>query len=275
MRATDIDDGLRLCRASGWNQVRRDWEGFLASTPDGSCVAEHEGRVVGTVTTVRYGARLAWIGMVLVEPAMRGRGIGTRLLDSALALLSDVPRVCLDATPAGHGIYLSRGFTEQGQIHRLQGVAATLAQPSSEGVRAMREQDLAEVFALDEPVFGADRVAMLRWMWQGAPEYAWVAKRGGRVTGFTLGRHGHDFEHLGPIVAEDGETAGRLAATCLGAHAGRLFVVDVPLGQQSCHQHLEAMGFRDQRPLIRMSLGNDTIPGDPSRQFAVLGPEFG
>ena len=125
MRATDIDDGLRLCRVSGWNQVRRDWEQFLALTPDGSCVAEHEGRVVGTVTTVRYGTRFAWIGMVLVDPAVRGRGIGTRLLDHALALLSDMPLVCLDATPAGHALYLSRGFTEEGQIHRLQGVAAT------------------------------------------------------------------------------------------------------------------------------------------------------
>ena len=92
------------------------------------------------------------------------------------------------------------------------------------------------------------------------------------MTGYTFGRHGHDFEHLGPIVAEDGETARRLAATCLGAHAGRPFVVDVPLGQQSWQQSLEALGFRYQRPLIRMARGTGDIPGDPSRQFAVLGP---
>ena len=101
MRATDIDAGLRLCRVSGWNQVRRDWEQFLALSPDGCCVAEHEGHVVGTVATVRYGTRFGWIGMVLVDPAVRGRGIGTRLLDHALALLSDMPLVRLDATPAG------------------------------------------------------------------------------------------------------------------------------------------------------------------------------
>jgi len=275
MRATDIDVGLRLCRASGWNQLRRDWEQFLALGPDGSWVAEQEGQVVGTVTTVRYGTRFAWIGMVLVDPAVRGRGIGTRLLDRAIALLSDVPRLCLDATAAGHALYLSRGFTDETQIHRLQGGPTLLAQPSPGGVRPMREQDLAEVCGFDEPVFGADRVGMLRWMWHGAPEYAWVAERGGRLTGYAFGRHGHHSEHLGPVVAEDGETARHLAATCLSAHRGRTFIVDVPLGQRSWRESLEALGFSHQRPLIRMARGGGSVQGDPSRGFAVLGPEFG
>ena len=95
------------------------------------------------------------------------------------------------------------------------------------------------------------------------------------MTGYTFGRHGHDFEHLGPIVAVDGDTAERLATACLGAHGGRPFVVDVPLGQASWQQSLEALGFRYQRPLIRMAKGSGDIPGDPTQQFAVLGPEFG
>ena len=275
MRASDIEVGLQLCRASGWNQVRRDWEQFLSLTPDGSCVATCERRVVGTVATVRYGTRFGWIGMVLVEPAVRGRGIGTLLLDHALELLSDLPLVRLDATSAGHPLYLTRGFIEEGRVNRLQGIAPALAQPRPEGVRPMREQDIAEVSALDEQVFGANRASMLRWMWQGAPEYAWVAQSGSRVTGYTFGRHGHDFEHLGPIVAVDSEDARRLAATCLGAHSSRSFVVDAPLGQPSWQRGLEALGFRHQRPLIRMARGGGGIPGDPSQQFAVLGPEFG
>jgi len=275
MRATDIDDGLRLCRVSGWNQVRRDWEQFLALSPNGCCVAAHEGQIVGTVATVRYGTRFGWIGMVLVDPAVRGRGIGTRLLDHSLALLSDMPLVRLDATTAGHPLYLTRGFAEEGQINRLQGITSAPAQARPEGVRPMSSQDIGDVSALDELVFGANRIAMLRWMWQGAPGYAWVVERGGRVAGYTFGRHGHDFEHLGPIVAADDDMAQELATACLGAHGGRSFVVDVPLGQPSLQQRLEALGFRYQRPLIRMARGAGAIPGDPSRQFAVLGPEFG
>jgi len=275
MRASDIDDGLRLCRISGWNQVGRDWEQFLTLTPDGARVADHEGRVVGTVATVRYGTRFGWIGMVLVDPIVRGRGIGTLLLDHALELLSDMPLVRLDATSAGHDLYLTRNFTEEGLILRLQAIAPGLAAPTHEGVRRMTDQDIAEVSALDEQIFGASRAALLRWMWQGAPGFAWVATPGSRLTGYMFGRHGHDFEHMGPIVAVDAETAWQLATACLGAHAGRAFVVDAPVHTPSWQRSLEALGFREQRPLIRMARGVGGVPGDPSRQFAVLGPEFG
>ena len=275
MRASDIDEGLRLCRISGWNQVGRDWDQFLTLSPDGVSVAEHDGRVVGTVATVRYGTRFGWIGMVLVDPSVRGRGIGTRLLDHALELLSDMPLVRLDATSAGHDLYLTRNFTEEGRILRLQGIASGETAPLREDVRHMTEYDIAEVSALDEQIFGANRATMLRWMWQGAPEFAWVATHGSRLTGYLFGRHGHDFAHMGPIVAVDAETARQLAIACLGPHAGSVFVVDVPTHTPSWQRSLEALGFREQRPLIRMARGTGGIPGDPSRQFAILGPEFG
>ena len=35
MRAADIEAGLRLCRASRWNQLSRDWELFLRLSPRG------------------------------------------------------------------------------------------------------------------------------------------------------------------------------------------------------------------------------------------------
>lgn len=139
----------------------------------------------------------------------------------------------------------------------------------------MNARNFADVSALDERVFGANREAMLRWMWQGSSEYACVAEGGGRVTGYTFGRHGNDFEHLGPVTAVDGDTARRLATACLGLNSGRRFVVDVSPGDALWQQGLEALGFRFQRPLIRMARGGGRIPGDPAQQFAVLGPEFG
>jgi len=273
MRAGDIDGGLRLCRAAGWNQVARDWQQLLALTPGGALVAEMDGRLVGTLTTTRYEARLAWIGMVLVDPPARGRGIGTRLLDEGLALLRDLPQSGLDATPAGYPLYLSRGFVEQRRLQRLQATAPPDPGAPS-GVRPMQGADLAAVSALDRPAFGADRAAMLRWMWEGAPEYAWVALAGGRPAGFVLGRHGHTFEHLGPVVAADAGMARDLVAACLRGGLTRAVVLDVPVDAAGWESSLDAFGFRVQRPLIRMATGSARLPGDSS-QFAILGPEFG
>src|SRR5688572_19261656 len=101
MRHEDIPAGLGLCRASRWNQVARDWELFLAMCPDACKVAVDEtGTVVGSVAAVTYGTEFGWIAMVLVDPAYRRQGIGTRLLEEGLALLTHVPIVRLDATPA-------------------------------------------------------------------------------------------------------------------------------------------------------------------------------
>jgi GNAT superfamily N-acetyltransferase len=276
MTAADIVDGLRLCRASGWNQTARDWEQFLALEPRGARVAEIGGRVAGTVATVRYSDRFGWIGMVLVDPDRRGRGIGTRLLDEGVALLADMPLARLDATPAGYGLYLKRGFTEEYRLRRLQAVVPpAITKPRLSSARPMLAGDLPEVLALDEEVFGADRSAMLRWLWRGAPEYAWLARQSGRLQGYAFGRHGFAFEHLGPVIAIDDQAALQLVSACLGARVATAFVIDATLHSASWLQNLEELGFREQRPLIRMSRGHGRIPGDPSRQFAILGPEFG
>ena len=160
MRAGDIPAGLRLCRASGWNQLAPDWERFLAFSPDGCRVAlGHSGEVIGSIATLRFGDRFAWIAMVLVDPAHRRAGIGTRLLQEALLLLEDMPAVRLDATPAGFHVYEPAGFREEYPLQRMRRrlFPARLIRRSkarddtpSMSMRLMSDGDLDEVFAWDE-----------------------------------------------------------------------------------------------------------------------------
>jgi GNAT superfamily N-acetyltransferase len=83
MTVADVPLGMRLKEQAGWNQTEADWRRFLDLEPEGCFVAELDGQPVGTTTTCVFGS-VAWVGMVLVDPAVRGRGVGRSLMKHAL-----------------------------------------------------------------------------------------------------------------------------------------------------------------------------------------------
>ena len=271
----DIPVGVALCRTARWNQLQRDWELLLKLSTAGCRAAVKADQVVGTVTTVSYQDCVNWIGMVLVDPNERRQGIGSKLLHEALDALKDQPLVGLDATPAGREVYLKLGFTDDCRLSRLETVVANLSFEETNRARRMSEADFAQVFALDRKVFGADRRALLEWLFFGAAEYAWVAEREGRIIGYTLGRHGFNFEQLGPVIAEDTQTAKQLVSACLAKQIGKPFILDAMHHDPEWLRWLDSRGFREQRPFIRMFRGKAPVLGVPENQFAIPGPEFG
>src|SRR5450432_3719660 len=150
MAAQDIRAGLRLCRASNWNQLEDDWRIFLNSAGSGGFLAAKEGRVVGTVAFLRYDG-FAWIAMMLVDPQERGAGIGARLMEEALSVLHDVDCIGLDATPMGEPLYRHFGFVNHYALVRMKAmietamVEAARLQAPSPGVRRLRREDLSDV----------------------------------------------------------------------------------------------------------------------------------
>lgn len=286
MTKADVDDGLRLCRASRWNQIARDWVQFLDLDAGGAVVACRGDRVVGSVATVRYRPDLAWVAMVLVAPEERGRGIGRALLQEGLALVADVPAIGLDATPAGRPLYLTLGFADAFELRRMQraggGVApAALTEgPRNAGpaVRPLRPSDWSAVLRLDRRVTGVDREDMLRWLAAGAPAYAWVseAPAAGDVDGLVLGRPGENFEQLGPIVAADlARAQGLVRAALPQVAAERPVVIDAAVPQAGWQAWLEGLGFEEQRPFTRMYRGAAGPRVCAPGLFAIVGPEFG
>jgi predicted N-acetyltransferase YhbS len=279
MEVDDIPAGLALCRAARWNQTARDWEAFLRLEPGGARVAFEHGRVIGTVATLRYERRFAWVAMVLVDPAERGRGVGTGLLHEGIRVLADMRSTRLDATPAGRVLYLRLGFQDEYALSRMEagiedgGLAAMDAPDDS--VRAFTDADLPAVRAFDRDVFGADRGRLLEWLFEGAPSLAFIARSDESVRGYALGRHGFNFEHVGPVVADSVEIGRSLVSASLAALRGRHAILDAPHHSRPWLEWLAGLGFKEQRPFTRMYLGENPYPGLPDQQFAILGPEFG
>jgi GNAT superfamily N-acetyltransferase len=295
MTAADLPDGLRLSRASGWNQTLADWRLMLGLGPGLFRVGVEDGRVVASGGAVRYGGVLAWICMILVDPACRGRGLGTRVFDDVLARLLEagerdgLPAIGLDATPEGRGIYAQRGFAEGPGLVRMRAEAPPSRSPGTAdtGVAAsvvlgpLTGADLGGVLELDRRVFGADRGLVLRDALASAPELALAAVADGRVRGYCLGRHGDHSDHVGPVVAESPALARVLLRSLLerprigraaAPGGGRPLIVDA---RAEWAPALAAMGFRTLRPFSRMYLHDLRPAARPDLELAVRGPEMG
>jgi len=269
LNAGDIAGGLRLCRASGWNQLEEDWRMFV-EPPSGAWLVEREGAVIGTAALMRYDS-LAWVAMMLVDPAERRAGLGTRLLTAALAAAGDAPCVGLDATPAGEPLYRGFGFVESYSLVRAKAVidANRVGGPAG-GARPMTAADLEAVCRMDRDVFGADRGHLLASLFARTPECAWIVPE----RGYCLGRPGHLYGQLGPVVALDQAAARELVSHCLTRSGGRTIAIDAPRLDEGWLGWLASAGFVEERPFVRMFLRGHVHPGTPSRQYAICGPEF-
>jgi len=279
MEEEDLASGLSLSRAAGWNQTPADWRYLLSLGPGLFRVGVVDGRVVAAGGAVRYGEALAWICMILVDPAVRGRGLGARIFDEVARRCEDEVRtgrlraVGLDATPGGRRIYAQRGFTDGPGLVRMR-VDSRAAARVPGAVRAVAARDLDTIVAFDKDVFGADRGDVLRWALAGAPDLAWCAHVGARLRGYCFGRHGDHSDHVGPVVAEDGAVAADLVRGCLSIARDRPLVVDARV-EASWLSALGDLGFGEQRSFTRMYLGEARPSSRPHLEPAVLGPEFG
>jgi creatinine amidohydrolase/Fe(II)-dependent formamide hydrolase-like protein/ribosomal protein S18 acetylase RimI-like enzyme len=274
MQAGDIAYGMRLKTIAGWNQTAADWQCFLALNPAGCFVAVHNGRVVGTVTTLNYQGLVSWIGMLLVDPAYRRRGIGTRLMRRAIDSLSACETIKLDATPLGQPLYQQLGFRAEYGLVRMTNGAASPVRETTAGV-PLADRSFGPILALDRKAFGADRSPLLRALWQRTPEMAWQWVKDRRVRGFCLGRRGATYAQIGPLIAERTEDAVTLCSAAMQNLAGQALVLDVPASQEAFLAWLREAGFGEERRLTRMVLGTNGAPGIPGQQFAIAGPELG
>jgi GNAT superfamily N-acetyltransferase len=272
MTTKDIPQAMQLKDIAGWNQSTHDWQRFLTANPEGCFVADYDGRVIGTSTTIVYEGRLGWIGMLLVDREHRGQGIGTVLLERAIQHLDSRNVRCmkLDATPQGKPLYEKLGFTGEYAIERWM-----LKRQANEKTAPMTSAQVDRVLDIDREVFGADRGKILDSLAEEASEFALIANQGAEILGYVFGRHGSLADHLGPWVARNEQTAAVLLDQFLSRSGRELVFVDCLCQNPWAIPLVKARGFEFSRPLTRMLRGKNDYPGRPDLLCAALGPEFG
>jgi GNAT superfamily N-acetyltransferase len=261
---SDVDEGLVLTRAAGWNQLASDWQILMTLSREGCFALEFDGRLTATTTVICYGRELAWIGMVLTAREFRRRGFAELLMRKALEFVQGrgMATVKLDATEAGIKIYRKRGFVEECAIERWQ------RSPSS--VDSAAVQLYVPDLEFDCRVFGADRSALLSLL-----PTAGAASLSGQ--GYAMGRPGYLAAYFGPCVARSADAAHTMLRWFLAQHAHENVFWDLLPDNSDAVCLAREFGFAPVRQLVRMRLSGQSasLPHSYKEQFAISGFEFG
>jgi len=277
MQLSDMDSLMKLKDAEGWNQLEKDWALLINYKESVNLVAVLENRIVGTVTAINYANTVAWIGMMLVDRAHRGRGISKLLMLDAIDKLKKCNSIKLDATHAGRPVYLKLGFIIEYTLHRMTNPSASKISPCENPIETEKISpgDIPEIAAYDKRVFGADRTELITLLYEDCPESAWLIRENNQLAGFCLGRRGQNFTQIGPVNATSEILAKALIRSAINQTTGRALVVDIPASKSETKAWLEACGFMSQRPFDRMYLRNNPHPGIIENLYLIAGPELG
>jgi GNAT superfamily N-acetyltransferase len=249
----DVDAAYRLSASVGWNQTRADWRRLLDLNPTGCFTIRAEGRLVATATLAAYAEQVGWVGMVIVDEAFRGLGLGTTMLRRVIdhGHETGTTRLGLDATPFGRSLYEKHGFETVGGIDRWGGALGAPVEAS--GARALRDEDLPDLLALDRRACGVDRGPLLRYLLQEEANRAWVVRGADGLQAFAVLRPGRQHAQLGPLVATSHAGIQELFDIVAQELAGGTVLMDA-LRRESTAQALSARGLHRQRELTRMHL---------------------
>lgn len=198
-----LESAVVLSRQAGWPHRQEDWA-LLAQLSTG-VVALDGSRVVGTAFCTPFGSQVATLNMIIVDEDMRGRGLGRQLMQAVMQAAGS-RQMRLIATAEGLPLYEKLGFVRTGEIVQHQGTVTP--QASQAGISWATPEDWAAVLALDLAASGLDRAGLFDLLF--AQGRVAVRRSGETLTGFAVCRDFGRGKVIGPVVAQDAETAQAL-----------------------------------------------------------------
>lgn len=237
-----------------WPHRDHDLDLFL-SLGEGYLATDEIGRPMGSAMHFPMGDDFAMLGMMVTVPRLQARGAGKWLLQRLLADCAGRD-LRLSATRSGYRLYAAAGFVPVGTIRQQQGIAKISdvpTPPAGTTIRALENADLDAVRCLDVSAFGTARMRVLDALF--AVSTGVVVVQDGGVRGFALQRAFGRGTVIGPVVAEDDDTAMQLVAPLIRGNAGRFTRLDTPVQSDRFVDFLTRAGLVSYDTVTEMRIG--------------------
>ena len=191
------------------NRASSDADPFFAADPEAFFAAEEDGRIVATISAVRCSAEVVFMGFYIVEPELRGTGVGKHLYDEIVARLGGLT-LGGDAVPQQVANYETEGFevaywNARYSSSGLEGPAdGADALPDGHSLVPATSVDFDALVDFDGRHCFGPRPEFLRLWIAGAGRDSVVATdASGRISGFAASRQTALGHRIGPVFADD------------------------------------------------------------------------
>lgn len=224
MYRDDMELALRWASKEGWNPGLYDAEAYYNTDPEGFFMAELHGEPVGCISAVQFSETFGFLGLFIVVPEHRGKGLGKELWNRAMVRLGH-RNIGTEVLFPYMEAYKSSGFKFARKNIRYKGITHTC-----QFTRAcdLHTVDFDELVAYDKKIFFEERRAFLD-SWINLPESKALGfVQDNKLVGYGVIRRCVDGFKIGPLYADTKEYAEQIFCGLVQYIPGENFTMDVP-----------------------------------------------
>lgn len=245
LKKENIEDIVALSSYIGWDYNRAEVETIFNSGIVYG-VWNEGGKLIASAAIILYGEAFASIGMVIVHPDYKGRGIGKAITSSCMNSVSARTPIMLIATEEGKPLYEKLGFRSVSYVSKYicNSYNADDHCVGNENYMMNYEVgDLEKIIKVDGYAFGTNRKEFLKKRIMQSEQCIVVKDKEQSVLGYGLSIQTPENKIIGPIVAKNDEMAMRIVHDLARGHHGKLRI-DVLEGKKGFMKVLEITGFK-------------------------------
>jgi len=271
MTAPEVSFAVDLAYREGLNPGLHDAVCFAATDSNGFFLAEVAGEPVACLAALALDNSLGHLGLHIVKPSFRGKGLGKLLLQRGLEYLGK-RSIGLNCPRPRQEYYRQFGFQPSFTIRRSVGIG--VGGEVSPRVTSLRELPFKDLLTYDQNIFAASRPDFLKhWLEQDDSVALGIQDRG-RTVGYGVLRKCRLGYRLGPLFANTAAAAATLYDSLTAGIAGQPVFLDLPEVNTAALALAEQRGLSVVIDAVRMYANKE--PAAPiGRIFGITALEIG
>lgn len=234
---------LQWAADEGWNPGINDAEIFWHTDPQAFYGIFYAGKLIGGGAIVQYNQQFGFMGLFIVLPEYRSKGLGKYLWykrrDTLLNRLPKNASIGMDAVLAMQPFYAQGGFhlAFKDERHLLKGRHFEICKNITE----INSSDFEHILAFDKLCFSTNRNQFLKaWLFQ-SQSYSFKYTADDKIQGFIVLRKALHGYKIGPLFANNYQVAEELLKAGLNVVNGSDVFMDIPTANKSAIELMKTM----------------------------------